>query len=323
MQLRQLRYILAVAECGSINSASQRLYVSQSSVSIAIQEVERELNITIFNRSNRGIELTGDGVEFIGYAREVIGQTDRMLNHYQAKKETPLARLSVSAQHYPLAMQAFLDIVDIFNEGCEFTYRETYTSEVIDDVKSFRSDLGIIYLGSANRSYITKLLETSHMEFESLFRAKPHVIVSPMHPLAEESKLEVKQLAKYPRFVYDQGRESSVYYAEEPLSNLPCTSRIAVSDYNTLLQLLTRGRGYTIGSGALPNFAGNSTASVPLETDEVMNVGYITRVDRKMSVQSHQFLQLFARRIADYGEYEGILVPSKKVFELLDWQSDE
>ena len=323
MQLRQLRYVIAVAESGSINAASQKLYVSQSSVSVAIQEIEQEMGVTIFNRSNRGIELTADGVELVSYAREVVAQADRMLTHYKQLKEAPRARLAISTQHYPIAMQAFLDIVDMFSEGFELTYRETSTSEVIDDVKSFRSELGILYLSDSNRSFISRLLETAHLTFTSLFQASPRVVVGPYHPLAAKELVTLEDLAPYPRFVYDQGKETSSYFAEEPLTDLPCTSKISISEYYTLLQLLTRGMGYTIGSGVLPHIAGNQAVSVPFDTDVTMNVGYIVHEDIRMNDQARLFLQLFARRITDYGAYEGLLVPSNSIDETLSWEISE
>lgn len=72
MTLLQLRYIVKIVECGSMNEASHALYVSQPALSSSVKELENELGIEIFTRSSQGIALTVDGAEFLTYARQVL-----------------------------------------------------------------------------------------------------------------------------------------------------------------------------------------------------------------------------------------------------------
>ena len=78
MTLQKLRFLIAVAESGSINAAAQRLYTAQSNISNAVKSLEQELHIEIFTRSSRGVALTNDGTELLGYARQVVEQADML-----------------------------------------------------------------------------------------------------------------------------------------------------------------------------------------------------------------------------------------------------
>ena len=177
MTLQQLRYLIAIAEYGSINAAAQNLYASQSNLSTAIKELEQELGISIFTRSNRGVTLTNDGTELLGYARQVIEQANMLESRY-ANKEKPQARLAVSTQHYAFSVEAFVNVV----EQCEgdffdFILRETTTAEIIDDVRSFRSEVGILYLDAFNQRVMQKAFDDADVSFYPLFDAGVHVFV--------------------------------------------------------------------------------------------------------------------------------------------------
>ena len=177
MTLQQLRYLIAIAEYGSINAAAQNLYASQSNLSTAIKELEQELGITVFTRSNRGVTLTNDGTELLGYARQVIEQADMLEMRYADKGSTHL-RLAVSTQHYAFSVQAFVNVV----EGCkgeeyEFILRESTTAEIIDDVRTFRSEVGILYTDDFNRRVLQKAFDDADVAYAPLFDARVHVFV--------------------------------------------------------------------------------------------------------------------------------------------------
>ena len=82
MTLQQLKYAITISETGSLNKAAEALYISQPSLTTAIQELEKEIGIRIFNRSGRGVTLTNDGTEFILYARQVYGQYNLLVEKY-------------------------------------------------------------------------------------------------------------------------------------------------------------------------------------------------------------------------------------------------
>lgn len=283
MTLQQLRYLIAIAEYGSINAAAQNLYASQSNLSTAIKELERELGITVFTRSNRGVTLTNDGTELLGYARQVIEQA-AMLERRYATGASEQVRLAVSTQHYAFSVQAFVNVVESCAGGeYEFVLRECGTGEIIDDVRTFRSEIGILYTDDFNRRVLAKALDDADIAYFPLFEAHVHVFVGEHHPLASRTLLAPEDLEPYPRYSFEQGTANSFYYSEEPLSYLPHARNIRISDRGTLTNLLTNHNGYTLSTGVLSSEMQSGIASIPLDVDETMQVGYIMHNERRPS----------------------------------------
>lgn len=311
MQLQQLRYLIAAAEYGSFRAAAQKLFVSQSSLSVAIKDLEQETGTTIFNRTSRGITLTNEGVELLGYARQIIEQADLMMSRY-SRNRTDQARFAVSCQHYSFVVEAFGQFVDAHeDESYDFQLHETYTNEVISDVGEGRSEAGIIYLSNYNDRVITRALEAANLTFRSLFVVQPHVFVGKDHPLAKRDVVKPEELSGMTRYEHDHGIESSSYYSEEPLSTIPCSKRVTLSDNGTLARLLGEHDGYTIATGVFPTNSG--IVPVPIETDEIMNVGLIEVADVEPSDLRREFLHLLACRILKYAD---TIEPSSTTFEL-------
>ena len=283
MTLQQLRYLIEVAQSGSFNAAAHELYVSQSTLSMAIKDLEAELGITVFRRSNRGLTLTADGTELLGYARQVVEQADLLSERY-AHKDTAArrARLAISTQHYAFAVQAFINIVNACDAAAyDFTLRETRTSEIIRDVQEFRADIGLLFLNDFNERALTRVLDEADLHFTQLFEATPHVFVGAQHPLAGRASLKLSELDEYPRYSFEQGTTNSFHFAEEPLAALPHSRNITYSDRGTLTNLLIRGKGYTLSTGVLSGEMESDIVAIPLETNETMRVGYIMHGERK------------------------------------------
>lgn len=281
MTLQQLRYLIAIAEYGSINAAAQNLYASQSNLSTAIKDLERELGISIFTRSNRGVTLTNDGTELLGYARQVIEQADMLEMRYASKGVSPL-RLAVSTQHYAFSVQAFVNVVeDCKGEEYDFIMREATTAEIIDDVRTFRSEIGILYTDDFNRRVLQKAFGDAGVVYTPLFDAHVHVFVGEHHPLAKRELLHPDDLTDYPRYSFEQGTTNSFYYAEEPLSYLPHARNIRISDRGTLTNLLASYNGYTLSTGVLSAEMYQGIVSIPLSDAAPMQVGYIMHNERK------------------------------------------
>lgn len=299
MTLQQLRYLIAIAEHGSMNSAAQALYVSQSNLSCAIKDLESELGITIFTRSNRGVTLTNDGTELLGYARQVIEQAD-MLEARYTKGDHGTLRLAVSTQHYHFSLQAFINVTETIDEDkYDLVLREAPTHEIIEDVRTFRSEIGIIYLDDFNRRVLTHALDEAELSFTPLFDAQAHVFVSENHPLASLSRVRPEDLAPYPRYSFEQGTTNSFYYSEEPLGYLPHDKNIRFSDRGTLTNLLTSFDGYTISTGVLSNEMLHGITAIPLDVDETMQVGYIMQRQLRPSELLAQYIDELKRVIAD------------------------
>lgn len=284
MTLQQLRYLMAIAQCGSISGAAHKLFVSQSSLSVAVKDVERETGVTIFKRSNRGITPTSEGSELLSFARQVVEQADLMERRYARTAKPAAQRLSVSSQHYAFCVEAFLEFVEAYEgEGYTFSLRETRTSEIIADVRDFKSDMGVLYLSSSNGKVLGRAMEDANLRFTPLFTARPHVFVGEGHPLARRAIITSDDLAPYPRYSFDQGSDNSFHYAEEPLAELPHEKKVLVSDRGTLSNLLAHHNGYTVSTGILSSEMHTGIVAVPLETDEVMDVGYIVHNERQLS----------------------------------------
>ncbi len=285
MTLQQLRYLIEVAQSGSFNAAAHELYVSQSTLSMAIKDLESELGISVFRRSNRGLTLTADGTELLGYARQVVEQADLLSERYTHKADPKRrARLSISTQHYAFAVQAFINIVNACDASAyDFTLRETRTSEIIRDVQEFRADIGLLFLNDFNERALGRVFDEGDLHFTQLFEAVPHVFVSAQHPLAGRATLRLSDLEEYPRYSFEQGTTNSFHFAEEPLAALPHSRNITYSDRGTLTNLLIRGKGYTLSTGVLSSEMEHDIVAIPLETSETMRVGYITHGQRKPS----------------------------------------
>ena len=214
MKLQQLKYAVKVAEVGSITEASRRLYVSQPSVTAAIHDLEDEMGVCIFERTNKGVVVSEDGETFLGYARQVLEQADLLESKYKGASEQ-VPHFSVSCQHYSFAVNAFVDVIRAFDASrYDFTLREEQTHEIIEDVAHMKSELGILYLSNRNREVLEKMLAANDLVFEHLFTAPPHVFVCSEHPLAGRDRVTVEDLADYPFLSYEQGSYNSFYYAE-------------------------------------------------------------------------------------------------------------
>lgn len=302
MTLQQLKYIIMIVKCGSITDAAKHLYISQPSLSNAVHELENEMGITIFIRTQKGIHLSAEGTEFLQYARQVLEQSNLLEQRYKNSK--PSKQLcSVSTQHYAFAVNAFVNIIKkLPNDEYEFTLRETRTYEIIEDVKNFKSEIGILYMNNFNKSIITKLLKERHLKFNMLFTAEPHVFISTKHPLAGKESVRLDELDDYPYLQFEQQNFNSFYFSEEILSTVAHKKIIHVSDRATLFNFLIGLNGYTISSGILSHkLNGDNIISVPLETDEVMDIGYITNTRTYLSTFAKSYINELKKVISNYG----------------------
>ena len=297
MTLTQLKYIVETAKAGSISRAAEKLYISQPSLTAAIRELEHEFGITIFQRTNKGIILTSEGEEFLGYARQVITQTSLMEERYSGA--APVRhQFCVSTQHYSFAVEAFVELLKTYGgKTYDFRLRETQTYEIIEDVARLRSEIGVLYLNQFNEAVIRKELQNHELVFTPLFTAKPHVFVSTANPLAAKDAVSLEDLAPYPRLSYEQGAHNAFYFSEEILSTRESKKDIVVRDRATLFNLLIGLNGYTICSGVISQaLNGANIVSVPLLVDDSMEIGYITHSRILPSPLAKQYIEVLRRR---------------------------
>ena len=276
MTLKQLQYLVTVAEEGNITSAAKKLFIAQPSLTAAIRELETEYNITVFSRSNKGIKLTSEGEEFLGYARQVLEQAKLIEERYTGKESGKL-KFNVSAQHYSFAVEAFVELLKQSGaDKYEFHMRETQTFNIIDDVAHLRSEIGILYLNKFNEEVIRKTLRDNNLSFTPLFTAKPHVFIGKNSPLAKKKYLTLDDLKPYPRLSYEQGSHNSFYFSEEILSTVDSDKELIVLDRATLFNMLIGLNGYTICSGVISEeLNGPNIIAKKLKVDDYMEIGYI------------------------------------------------
>ena len=307
MTLTQLRYVVEVADAGSITAAAARLFIAQPSLSKAVGELEAEMGVQIFERSSRGVAPTEEGTRFLSYARQVVEQADLLESRYA--HGAPVRRVfAVSSQHYAFVVNAFVELVrEIGGQKYEFSLREGTTAGIIDDVRVQRSELGVLYRCDFNGSVITNAVKSADLHFEPLFCASPHVFVSRDNPLAARPSVTLTDLAPYPRLSYDQGIRNSLYFAEELHIAEAVDKSIVVTDRATLFNLVIGLNGYTISSGILSeDLNGSQIVSIPLESSEHMELGYVKRADRPLSSIAERYLQLLRDYVREYQSEQGV-----------------
>ncbi len=292
MTLQQLRYVTMVAETGTITEAANRLYISQPSLTNAIHELEKEMNIVIFNRTNKGISLSKEGEDFLGYARQILEQAAILEDKYKenggGKKQ-----YCVSTQHYSFAVNAFVDLIKEYGQDeYDFSLRETQTYEIIEDVARLRSEIGILFLNDFNEAVMNKILKSYDLEFHQLYVAKPHVFISRKHPLAGKDRITNEELEEYPYLSFEQGEHNSFYFSEEVFATVERKKNIRVRDRATLFNLLIGLNGYTVCSGVIDKkLNGKDIIAVPLADENDMRIGYITHRKGMLSRLGNTYLE--------------------------------
>ena len=292
MTLAQLRYAITVAGASSMNEAARKLFISQPSLSAAIKELEEEVGVELFKRTNRGISVTLEGEEFIGYARQVVEQYNLIESKYILKENTK-KKFGVSMQHYTFAVKAFVEMVKQFGmDEYEFEIHETKTYDVIEDVKNCKSEIGIMYLNDFNKKVLTKLIHESAVEFHELLKCHIYVYLWKGHPLASKEEITLEELEEYPCLSFDQGHNNSFYFAEEVLSTYDYKRLIKANDRATFLNLMIGLNGYTLCSGIMcEELNGSDYCAIKLKSDEIMTIGYIARKGVQVSPLGKKYLE--------------------------------
>ena len=284
MTLQQLRYVIEVAKTGSMNVAAKQLFVSQPSLSMAIRELENDVHISIFERTTKGVVITAEGEEFLGYARQIINQVELLEDKYieagQIKK-----KFGVSAQHYSFAVKAFVEMVKGFDmDKYEFAIREARTHDVIHDVVTGKSEIGILYTNDFNEKVLNKIFKDNQLEFVHLFTCEGYAYLWKNHPMAGKKVIALEELQDYPCLSFEQGDNNSFYFAEEILSTYDFKKTIKSNDRATNLNLMVGLNAFTLCSGIIcEELNGSDYIAVKLAEEVTMDIGYIKRAHMNMS----------------------------------------
>lgn len=302
MRIEQLEYLEAIVKTGSINEAAKNLYLTQPSLSNAIKELEKEVGVQILLRSKLGVSLTEDGREFLIYARQILDNVHLLEERYQ-KNAVRKQALSISAQHYAFVVHAFVELIrSVDSEEYQFTLRETETENILKDLASFKSEIGILYLNAFNRQVLEKLFKDNDLIFTPLFVAQPHVFVGSQNPLIGRESVTLEDLEDYPYLSYEQGERNSFYFAEEILSTINHKKSIKVSDRATIFNLMVGLNGYTISSGIISSeLNDDKIVAIPLEVDDSMTLGWLKRNKMELSPLAKDYIDILKEHIEQYG----------------------
>lgn len=299
MTLQQLIYLVTAAECGNMTEAAAKLYISQPSLSTAIRNLEEEMGVTAFSRTNKGITVTREGEELLSYARMLLEQSENMKDHFcNSKHQIP--KFSVSCQHYSFAVNAFVDVIKTFDaDRYNFIMRETQTGEIIDDVANGKSEIGIIFLSEHNEEILSKLIRNNNLIFKELYVAKPHIFIYKHHPLAKKDKITLDDLTQYPYLVYEQGTRNSFYFSEEFISTLDFPKIIQVRDRATLFNLVIGLNGFTVSSGIIDHrLNGPHIIAKPLIADQTMHIGIVKKKNMILSRYAHKYIEALKEHLS-------------------------
>ena len=300
MTLQQIKYVVMIANTNSMNEAAKKLFVSQPSLSGAIRDLEKEMEITIFQRTSKGVVLTTEGEEFLGYARQVLSQVELLEEKYIDKKSVK-KKFGVSTQHYSFVVKAFVELVKSFDMNeYEFAIRETKTFDVLNDVKQGKSEIGILYINEFNEKIINKLLKDNSLKFYKLFYCKAYVYLWKGHPLANKKSITMEELEDYPCLSFEQGENNSFYFAEEILSTYDYKKTIKACDRATILNLMVGLNGYTLCSGLIcEELNGSDYRAVSLDSNVEMHIGYVKRKNARMSSIGVKYIEELEKYISE------------------------
>lgn len=304
MTFQQLTYLVEVSRCGSINKAAHKLFLSQSGISSSIRELENELGICFFRRSNRGVEFTPEGKEFLSYAVSLLEQKQRIESLYSDHGAIAPARFSVSTQRYPFTEDAFLRMVQ---QTCDedtfrFSIKEAGMDMVIQDVYEHQVDLGVIFLTDLTEKIIRRMLDAHEVEFHHLASVPPCLYVRKGHPLTSLETVTVADLAGFPYLSFEHDQGAAVDFSEEyQLWSFKKPARcISVNNRTTAMNLLAATDAFTTGSGLLVRgLADPRVVTVPLAGQGAIRLGWIQARDTRLTPQAEYFVALLEQSVED------------------------
>ena len=292
MNINQLKYVLALAASSSMREASTKLYVSQPALSASIRELEEEIGILLFERTNKGISLTDAGREFLSYAKKVAQQYEILEERYLSR-DSDKERFSVSTQHYNFAIKAFTNVIRKTNpDKFIFSIHETKTKEVLEDVRNLKSEVGIVSFSGFNEALIKKILRDYQLDFTPLMRRETYVYVWKNHPFAEKNEISIDEMLDYPCVSFDQSDDSNFYLAEEAMADYTFHKMIKSDDRATSMEIIADLNAYSIGSGMLTEADAilQGLVAIKMKEEDPITIGYITRKGSTLSLYGKRYV---------------------------------
>ena len=296
MTFQQLTYVVEISKCGSINKAAHKLFLSQSGISTAVRELEEELGIQFFVRSNRGVEFTPEGKEFLSYAVSLLDQKQRIESLYGEGRDTSApVHFSVSTQRYPFTEDAFLKMLEHMPENrFQFAIKEDCMDAVIDDVYDHRADIGVIFMTELTEKIIRRFLESRELVFHEIATVAPCIFARKGHPLTKQSSVSEDDLSNYPYLFFAQTQGVAVDFAEEcQVASLRKPAQcIVVNSRSTAMNVLARTDAITTGSGLLTEgISPDDVVTIPIQSKAQVHLGWIQFKNAKLSPYADEFIE--------------------------------
>jgi len=303
MSFQQLLYIIEVSRCNSINQAAKNLFLSQTALSSSIKALEEELGTILIIRSNKGIEFTEVGKEFVNHAISLIEQQKAMLNLFtDADKYKPPVRLNISSQRFFFAQTAVINYANsVKDDDFSVNYNEGNMSKVIGAVRDHKSDVGIISIADKGKKMIMKSLENSELDFKEIISVEGCVFFGVNNPMIKLNKIDETELLKYPYVYYVKEQDVPCEFAEEYniSSSFKPTKSICCNSCNSVLNLMYNTNGYTIGSGIIGIDVADKLISIPITEDKPIHIGYVTRHGESLSKEAKDFIKYLIKATKD------------------------
>lgn len=278
MNIKQIKYVLAVADCGSFREAAKQMKVTQPSLSHGIKELEKELELPLLIRTNRGAFLTKSGQEFYRDAERIVYQLERLQGNFSEVPQT--AGLRIAHQHFYFVAQAVDRLLKGDSHCRQIELAEYQRAAVIKDVADSRSEIGIIRYSAAEKNEVAQQLERRGLTCRLLEKQPTVVYVSEDHPLVQQKNLAPQALAAYP--------EAQLVEPNGPTRNSHLHKQvIEATDRGTLFGILQHTNAYTIGCRL---FAERPLRSLVCEPEE-NEIGLLTRKNLPLSLSGAQFIR--------------------------------
>ena len=292
MTLKQILYVRAVSKAGSIGKAAESLFISQSSLSESIQNLEREYNMVLFERTSKGISLTRQGQEFLKDTQLLSNiyqdLDDKYKNHKGERKY-----FCVSSLHHVSGIDAFEHIVSQSkNQKDHLGYFEGNMDQILQDVETNRSDVGVLFFTSDSRSTIIKACNRRNTFFQHLKYDLLHIYVHKAHPLAVRESVTLAEIQQYPFISYEECHPSSARFTTTRRQWDPQQQIISVSDRAMAYSVLALGNAYVTGSGYLTQEdRRRSLVNIPITDLGQIEIGYICNPARVLSELALEYIE--------------------------------
>ena len=292
MTLKQILYVRAVSKAGSIGKAAEALFISQSSLSESIQNLEREYDMVLFERTSRGIYLTRQGEEFLKDT-QLLSNIYQDLDDKYKNRKSDREHFCVSSLHHVSGIDAFEHIVSQpKNQKYHLGYFEGNMDQVLQDVETNRSDVGVLFFTSDSRSTIIKACNRRNIFFQHMKYDLLHIYVHKTHPLAGRGSVTLAEIQQHPFISYEECHPSSARFTPTRRQWDPQQQIISVSDRAMAYSVLALGSAYVTGSGYLTQEdCRRSLVTAPITDLGQIEIGYICNPARALSELALEYIE--------------------------------